>query len=132
MEREDLIDNVMYLGDKYNVSLLVGLFVIILGINLLKGGGAFPSPIGIKCGTQSFWIANGIMLGTIFAFCVYVRAYLVSRFEAKERCGYKYVEGDIHWDSRATIVYPGICNRIALWLRNVTLDMRLCVLVSVS
>lgn len=93
----------------YNVTLLVGLFIVILGINLLKGGGAFPSPIGIKCGTQSFWIANGIMLGTILAFCVYVRAYLVSRFEAKERMGYKYVEGDIQWDARATIVYPGIC-----------------------
>ncbi|KAL3917366.1 MAG: hypothetical protein SGILL_004746 [Bacillariaceae sp.] len=92
----------------YNVSLLVGLFIIILGINLLKGGGAFPSPIGIKCGTQSFWIANFTMLGTILAFCVYVRAYLVSRFEEKERCEYKYAEGDIQWDSRATIVYPGV------------------------
>jgi hypothetical protein len=93
----------------YNVSLLMGLFVIILAINLLKGGGAFPSPIGIKCGTQSFWLANGIMMGTIILFSVYVRAYLVSRFEAKERVGYKYVEGDIRWDSRATIVYPCIC-----------------------
>jgi hypothetical protein len=93
----------------FNVSLLVGLFVIILGINLLKGGGAFPSPIGIKCGTTSFWIANGIMLGIILVFCVFVRAYLVDRFEAKKRCGYKYVQGDIQWDGRATILYPSIC-----------------------
>ncbi|KAG7361265.1 sulfite exporter TauE/SafE [Nitzschia inconspicua] len=93
----------------YNVSLLVGLFVFIISINMAKGGGAFPSPIGIKCGTYSFWMANGIMLGTIFLFCVYVRAYLVERFKAKERCGYKYVHGDIQWDSRATIVYPCIC-----------------------
>jgi uncharacterized membrane protein YfcA len=93
----------------YNVGLLIGLFVVILAINLLKGGGAFPSPIGIKCGTSSFWIANGIMLITILLFCVYVRAYLVERFEAKQRCGYKYVQGDIQWDGRATIVYPSIC-----------------------
>lgn len=93
----------------YNISLLVGLFVVILGINLLKGGGAFPSPIGIECGTPSFWIANGIMLGAIFLFCIYVRCYLVERFETKQRCGYKYVPGDIQWDGRATIVYPSIC-----------------------
>jgi len=33
----------------------------------------------------------------------------VKRFEAKQRVGYKYVEGDIQWDGRATIVYPAIC-----------------------
>jgi len=27
----------------------------------------------------------------------------------KKRCGYKYVDGDIKWDGRATIVYPIIC-----------------------
>jgi uncharacterized membrane protein YfcA len=93
----------------FNVHLLVGLFVVILGINLLKGGGVFLSPIGIKCGTTSFWVANLIMLGIIFIFCVYVRTYLVERFEVKKRCGYGYVQGDIQWDERATIIYPAIC-----------------------
>jgi uncharacterized membrane protein YfcA len=93
----------------FNVNILLGLFVVVLTINLLKGGGAFPSPIGIKCGSQSFWIANAIILGSIFMITLYVRAYLVERFEAKERVGYNYVEGDIRWDSRATIVYPSIC-----------------------
>jgi hypothetical protein len=93
----------------YNVTLLVGLFVVILAINLLKGGGALPSPVGIKCGTHSFWLANGVMLGTILLFCVYVRSYLVERFERKQKVGYEYVEGDIAWDGRATIVYPCIC-----------------------
>jgi hypothetical protein len=93
----------------FNVNLLVGLFVVILAMNLLKGGGAFPSPIGIKCGTTVFWCVNGIMLGIIFLFCAFVRSYLVERFEAKKRCGYKYVLGDIQWDGRATIVYPSIC-----------------------
>ena len=94
---------------KMNISVLVCLFVVVLAINLLKGGGAFPSPIGIKCGSGAFWIANGVMLGWIIMISLWVRSYLVARFETKKRVGYQYVEGDIKWDARATIVYPVIC-----------------------
>jgi uncharacterized membrane protein YfcA len=93
----------------FNVNILVGLFVVVLAINLLKGGGAFPSPIGIVCGSQNFWIANAIMLGWIILISIYCRAYLVQRFELKHKVGYKYIEGDIQWDDRSTIIYPGIC-----------------------
>lgn len=92
-----------------NIATLMCLFVVILAINLLKGGGAFPSPIGIKCGSRSFWMANAAMLGWILIISYFVRIYLVKRFETKQRVGYKYVEGDIQWDGRATIVYPCIC-----------------------
>jgi uncharacterized membrane protein YfcA len=93
----------------YNIKILLGLFVVVLSINLLKGGGAFPSPIGITCGSPSFWIANGIILGWIILITLYVRSYLVGRYAVKERVGYKYVEGDIKWDSRSTIIYPCVC-----------------------
>ena len=92
-----------------NVTILVTLFVVVLAINILKGGGAFPSPLGIACGSTSFWAANGLMLGWILAICVFVRQYLIKRYEAKKRCGYQYVEGDIQWDERATLVYPSLC-----------------------
>ena len=32
------------------------MFVVVLAINILKGGGAFPSPLGIKCGSGSFYL----------------------------------------------------------------------------
>jgi len=92
-----------------NIYLLVAMFVVVLAINILKGGGAFPSPIGIQCGSPSFWIANGIMIGWIFMITFFVRAYLLNRYRTKQRVGYPYVEGDIKWDPRATIVYPSIC-----------------------
>lgn len=92
-----------------NITILVVLFVVVLAINLLKGGGAFPSPLGIKCGSFAFWAANDIMLLWIIGVSVYVRSYLVARYETKKACGYKYVEGDIQWDRHTTIVYPCIC-----------------------
>ena len=92
-----------------NVYVLVGLFVVVLAINVLKGGGAFPSPIGIVCGSTMFWAANAAMLLWILGIAGYARSYLVKRFDIKKQVGYTYVEGDIKWDGRATIVYPCIC-----------------------
>jgi hypothetical protein len=92
-----------------NLMVLVTLFVVVLAINLLKGGGAFPSPLGIVCGSTGFWASNFIMLAWILVISIMVRYYLVQRHEQKESCGYPYVEGDIKWDARATIVYPFVC-----------------------
>lgn len=92
-----------------NLMILVTMFIVVLAINLLKGGGAFPSPVGIKCGSTSFWVANLVMLIWIFVISAFVRQYLLQRYKAKQRCGYEYVEGDIQWDARATIVYPFVC-----------------------
>lgn len=92
-----------------NIRILVIMFVVVLILNLLKGGGAFRSPLGIRCGSNSFWIANAIMFGWILLVSFIARAYLVQRFELKQSVGYKYVEGDIQWDRRATVVYPAIC-----------------------
>ncbi|CAM9756197.1 unnamed protein product, partial [Choristocarpus tenellus] len=39
----------------FKVGTLTGVFIIVLAVNLLKGGGAFPSPLGIKCGSYAFW-----------------------------------------------------------------------------
>jgi uncharacterized membrane protein YfcA len=94
---------------KLNIVILVTMFVVVLVMNLLKGGGAFPSPIGIQCGSTSFWMANLFMLGWIVLISFFVRSYLVRRYEIKKRCLYPYVEGDIEWTSRSTIIYPCIC-----------------------
>jgi len=92
-----------------NIWILVSMFVVVLFINIMKGGGAFPSPLGIKCGSTSFWVANFIILAWIVLISLFVRSYLVNRFHTKERVNYPYAEGDIKWDGRATIVYPVVC-----------------------
>lgn len=92
-----------------SVRLLVIMFVVVLLINVLKGGGAFKSPIGISCGSASFWIANFVMLAWIVIISLMARSYLVSRFELKRRLGYLYVVGDIQWSASATLVFPILC-----------------------
>ena len=110
--RQEELEQILYEESQVpvgNVMVLVTLFIVVLGINLLKGGGAFKSPFGIECGSRGFWVANFIMLGWIVVVSLLVRAYLVRRWEQKQRCGYQYCEGDLQWDGRATIVYPFIC-----------------------
>jgi hypothetical protein len=92
-----------------NMTVLMLMFVVVLTINILKGGGAFQSPLGIKCGSTGFWLATVLMLVWILAVSAYVRESLVKKWEAKRRVGFKYLEGDIQWDPRSTIVYPVIC-----------------------
>ncbi len=72
-----------------NITLLVVMFVVVLFINLMKGGGAFPSPLGIKCGSTSFWAANFINLAWIFMISIMARSYLLNQYRLKESCGYK-------------------------------------------
>jgi uncharacterized membrane protein YfcA len=93
----------------FNLKVLIIMFVVVLIINLLKGGGAFRSPLGIKCGSPSFWMANALMFAWIILISCVARSYLVQRFQLKQRAGYEYVQGDIQWDARATLVYPAIC-----------------------
>mmetsp|Transcript_16709 Transcript_16709/g.25240 ORF Transcript_16709/g.25240 Transcript_16709/m.25240 type:complete len:562 (-) Transcript_16709:41-1726(-) len=92
-----------------NITILVALFVVVLFINIMKGGGAFESPIGIECGGPGFWAANALMLLWIVLVSIRARSYLVQRYYQKQQCRYPYVEGDIQWDAKATIVYPLLC-----------------------
>lgn len=92
-----------------NILILLAMFVVVLLINIMKGGGASPSPLGIQCGSNSFWAANIFMLVWIIIISLIVRKYLVKRWELKKEINYPYVEGDIEWDARATIIYPLVC-----------------------
>ena len=92
-----------------NVKLLILLFIAVLIVNVLKGGGAFESPLGIECGGVGFWIANLVMIVLILSLTVYVRNYLIKKGERKENCGFRYVDGDIKWDRQTTIYYPVVC-----------------------
>jgi uncharacterized membrane protein YfcA len=91
-----------------NVALLTGMFAVVLLVNLLKGGGAFKSPVGVQCGSTAFWLANLFLLFFIITVSLYAREILLEKTRRKAACQYTYVEGDIKWDERATLVYPTI------------------------
>lgn len=94
---------------RVNLNILITLFVVVLAVNVLKGGGAFRSPLGIVCGSTGFWLANTFMIAWIVVISSFIRKFLLKKYYAKKRCGYQYVVGDIQWDERASLLYPCLC-----------------------
>lgn len=94
---------------KGNVFILIFLTSVVLAVNVAKGGGGFPSPLGITCGSFTFWASTAFMLIFILLIVFFVRQYQLERYELKEKLNYKYVKGDVKWDHRATFVYPALC-----------------------
>ena len=91
-------------------AILSVMVLVTCGLNVLKGGGgAFVSPLGIVCGSQSYWAMTGATLAWILAISLWMRNVLIDKWRRKARLAYKYIEGDVEWNERNTIVYPCIC-----------------------
>jgi uncharacterized membrane protein YfcA len=89
-----------------NVLLIVSMFLVVLLVNILKGGGGFASPLGIACGSALFWLAQCSLLAWI-AFVSYVgRGFLLGDARRKAEAGYAYLDEDVRWDGKSTVVYP--------------------------
>jgi Sulfite exporter TauE/SafE len=82
------------------------MFSILMFLNIMIGGGAFPSPWGIRCGSLAFWVVQVIMVAFLVSSAWAAQTYLVNRHEMKEIVRFDYVVGDIRWDSRSALIYP--------------------------
>merc|ERR1711998_415543 len=90
--------------------IILVMFVVGVFLNLIKGGGgAFHSPLGIVCGSLSYWVVTALIFVWLSAVSYYSRGVLVSAFHEKERIGYPYAKGDIQWNERNTLYYPTVC-----------------------
>lgn len=94
----------------HNVLVMVALFVVVLLLNVLKGGGAFPSPLGIECGSVAFWMAEGLLLAAVLGVTLHARQHLLRKAKSKESSGFQYLEGDIRWNRESTAIYPLFCS----------------------
>eukprot|EP00903_Cladosiphon_okamuranus_P007707 g7469.t1 len=91
------------------VGIMTAVFVVLLTVNLLKGGGAFASPVGIECGSFAFWATSIMSFLYLIAVSFRVRQYLVNRWRLKAELGFEYVDGDVEWNPLNTVRYPCIC-----------------------
>jgi uncharacterized membrane protein YfcA len=90
--------------------ILTVMFVVIIILNLIKGGGAaFPSPIGIECGSNTYWMVTYSIFFWVFGIALWMRSELIKKWKTKKRLRYKYAPGDVEWNERNTLVYPFFC-----------------------
>ena len=89
-----------------NVMLVFVMFCVVLIINIFKGGGGFQSPMGIRCGSISFWFAQGLLLVWILFISCSGRMFMLKDTKRKIEAGYIYLDEDVKWDEKSTIIYP--------------------------
>ncbi|KAL9183717.1 hypothetical protein ACHAXT_004573 [Thalassiosira profunda] len=105
LSQEDILEEERH-PRRRNVLLIVTLFLVVLLINILKGGGGFASPIGIECGSAAFWSAQALLLVWVLCISFIGRRFLLKDAKRKADAGYHYLDDDIRWDSRSTVIYP--------------------------
>lgn len=94
----------------FKVSLLTLMFVGIIVLNLLKGGyDGYASPLGIQCGSTSYWMMTLLDFAWIGSIFWYLRELLVDEWRVKRHLQYCYEEGDIEWNPVNTLYYPALC-----------------------
>lgn len=76
------------------VYTLAVMTVVIVVVNLLKGGGeAFPSPIGVVCGSAFYWFLTSLIFLWVVVIAYFVRVELVETWKLKKSIRYQYVTG---------------------------------------
>jgi uncharacterized membrane protein YfcA len=92
------------------VAILSTMVAVVIVLNLLKGGGGnFPSPVGIKCGSYGYWGLTVLVFVWVLAISFWMRDVLIDKWRLKKRLHYKYNEGDVEWNPTNTVLYPCIC-----------------------
>jgi uncharacterized membrane protein YfcA len=87
---------------------LLGMFSVLIWLNIMVGGGGFQSPWGVECGGLAFWVVHVIMAAFLVASAWAAQTYLKYRHEIKELVQFDFVHGDFKWDSRGAMKYPSI------------------------
>lgn len=105
--RTDLIQQEKF-TPRGKIIAAISIFSVVVTLNVLVGGGAFNSPLGIRCGSWQFWSVHFVIFLFLITSAWVAQTYVVGRHEIKKLVRFDYVHGDIQWDARSAIIYPAI------------------------
>lgn len=61
------------------------------------------------CPSLPYWLIATAVIPAAAVVLLGVRWHLMAKCRQREAEGYDAVEGDIHWDSKTTLLYPALC-----------------------
>uniref|UniRef100_A0A7S2WB47 Sulfite exporter TauE/SafE n=1 Tax=Rhizochromulina marina TaxID=1034831 RepID=A0A7S2WB47_9STRA len=85
----------------WKIALLAFCFVGVMALDVLKD----EQP----CGSPAYWTATIACIPWVFIFTLGYRRYLMKRQALKAEVGYRFLEGDVDWNERTTLIYPVLC-----------------------
>ncbi|KAL7524516.1 hypothetical protein ACHAWF_000984, partial [Thalassiosira exigua] len=107
ISQQDILEEERH-PNRRNILLVAVLFVVVLLVNILKGGGGFKSPLGIECGSNAFWVAQSLLFVWILFISWLGRRFLLKDAARKAEAGYIYLDEDVRWNRKSTVIYPQI------------------------
>jgi len=97
---------------KHSMWKLATIFLVTGGaalITVLKGGQGL-NPFHVTCGSAQWWLISVTVLPFVLLISFLARRHLVRIYYLKRRLDWEYLETDVHWSERNTIVYPLACS----------------------
>jgi uncharacterized membrane protein YfcA len=105
--------------EKYTPFMKLGILLFCwVGVNvldLMRGGGGFHGPFDIYCGDAGYWLFTFLYIPFTVAIASIVAVGLIKDTAHKEEIGYPWVEGDVHWTLKRSIIYPLLCSTAGLF-----------------
>lgn len=88
---------------------VMAVLVTLVVVSLMRGGRAgSESIIGVSNCTPASWLLALLSLCSMLAFTAAFGRKVLHRHRRRVACGYKFVEGDVHWTRRNVVVYPAL------------------------
>jgi len=97
---------------KHSMWKLATIFLVTGGaalITVLKGGQGL-NPFHVTCGSAQWWLISVTVLPFVLLISFLARRHLVRIYYLKRRLDWEYLETDVHWSERNTLVYPLACS----------------------
>jgi len=91
------------------ITYIITSFLFVIATNALKGGPKLESPLGIQCGSITFWAIDILTALWLIGWTYFNTKDVLRRHAVKEAVGFDYVTGDIMWDIRTVVIYPTAC-----------------------
>jgi len=109
---EPELERLLESESKHSLWKLGTIFTVTAGtalITVFKGGQGL-NPFNVTCGSTQWWLISAAVLPFVLLISFLARRHLVRIYHLKERLDWEYLETDVLWSERNTIVYPLACS----------------------
>lgn len=103
--RSDLLEQEKFTPTS-KIVMIAFIITLLTVLNVAIGGGGYTSPLGVACGSGTFWMLHVVMIMLLITSTWAAQTYLIARNEIKNMVRFDYVQGDIRWNKSAGYLYP--------------------------
>merc|ERR1712066_448536 len=86
------------------IAFMIMISAGVLAARILCGNGRDANPLGISCGSLTFWTLQLFPIPYVLILTIISRRWLVADYHMKKKLKYEYKEGDVQWNERNTVI----------------------------